>query len=158
MTAAQPFPRTPLLAGDDPEARRAEIRACFHATCDRYESLFETLADDEAYTVRPITLRHPLIFYHGHTATFFVNKLVLAGLLVIASPYTRLEEHAPREEWLGGYKRHGENFTTLDGLKALLGAHFRLVQGPLDVPFVIRETRRKFQHTLSQVTVWERLA
>jgi len=25
------------------------------------------------------------------------------------------------------------------------------------VPFVIRETRRKFQHTLSEVTIWERL-
>ncbi len=27
---------------------------------------------------------------------------------------------------------------------------------PKDVPFVIRETARKFQHTLSQVSVWER--
>ncbi|XP_014680617.1 PREDICTED: uncharacterized protein LOC106820625, partial [Priapulus caudatus] len=24
---------------------------------------------------------HPLIFYLGHTATFFVNKLVLAGII-----------------------------------------------------------------------------
>jgi len=80
------------------------------------------------------------------------------GLLLIASPYTWLTEHTPREEWLGGFKRDGENVTTLDGLKAVLGAHFRLIEGPLEVPFVIRETRRKFQHSLSEVTVWERLA
>ena len=75
------FPRTPLLAGTDIEAKRAEIRHYFHATCDRYESLFETLASDEAYYKKSISLRHPLIFYLGHTATFFINKFVLAGLI-----------------------------------------------------------------------------
>jgi len=43
-------------------------------------------------------------------------------------------------------------------LKEMLGGHFRLLQAPLDVPFVIRETRRKFQHSVSQVTLWERIA
>ena len=46
--------------------------------------------------------------------------------------------------------------TTLDGLKALLSPWFRLIGDPVDVPFVIRETRRKHQHTLSEMTVWER--
>jgi putative 4-mercaptohistidine N1-methyltranferase len=85
------------------------------------------------------------------------QRLNVGGLLLIASPYTWLQEHTNREEWIGGFKRDGENFTTLDGLKACLSKHFRLVQGPLDTPFVIRETRRKFQHTLSEVTLWERL-
>jgi len=52
----------------------------------------------------------------------------------------------------------GRPVTTLDGLEAILGRHFRLVGAPLAVPFVIRETRRKFQHTLSEATVWERMA
>jgi len=78
------------------------------------------------------------------------------GLLVITSPYTWLEEHTAREEWIGGFKKDGENFTTLDGLKAILGQHFRLLGEPRAVPFVIRETRRKFQHTLAEATVWER--
>jgi putative 4-mercaptohistidine N1-methyltranferase len=85
-------------------------------------------------------------------------RLNPGGLLMIASPYTWLEEHTRREEWVGGFKKDGENFTTLDGLKALLSPHFRLVEGPLEVPFVIRETRRKFQHSLSEVTLWERIA
>lgn len=78
------------------------------------------------------------------------------GLLIIASPYTWLEEHTPKEEWLGGFKKDGENHSTLDGLRECLGEHFRMMGEPRKVPFVIRETRHKFQHTLSEVTVWER--
>jgi len=85
------------------------------------------------------------------------ERLNPGGILLIASPYTWLEEHTPREEWIGGFKQAGENVSTLDGLKAELGEHFRLVRGPLEVPFVIRETRRKFQHTISEVTVWEKV-
>ncbi|MDP2788319.1 MAG: 5-histidylcysteine sulfoxide synthase [Pseudomonadota bacterium] len=84
------------------------------------------------------------------------ERINLGGLLLLATPCTWLEEHTPRAEWIGGFKQDGENFTTLDGLKAALGAHFRHIVGPLDVPFVLRETRRKFQHTVSEVTVWER--
>jgi putative 4-mercaptohistidine N1-methyltranferase len=86
------------------------------------------------------------------------ERLNSGGTLMITSPYTWLEEHTPREEWIGGFKQAGENFTTLDGLKAILSAHFRLIEGPIEVPFIIRETRRKFQHTLSEVTIWERIA
>ena len=86
------------------------------------------------------------------------ERLNPGGLLVIASPYTWLEEHTARAEWIGGFKKDGENQTTLDGLKALLGQHFRLLGEPVSLPFVIRETRRKFQHSLSEVTIWERKA
>ncbi len=80
-----------------------------------------------------------------------------SGLLMLTSPYTWLPEHTKREEWIGGFKKDGENFTTFDGLKAMLSEHFRLVGEPQAVAFVIRETKRKFQHTLSEVTVWERI-
>lgn len=79
------------------------------------------------------------------------------GLLVITSPYTWLEEHTPRSEWIGGFKLDGENRSTFDGLQAILGRQFQLIGAPRSVPFVIRETKRKFQHTLSEVTIWERL-
>ncbi|MDO9205723.1 MAG: 5-histidylcysteine sulfoxide synthase [Methylotenera sp.] len=85
------------------------------------------------------------------------ERLNIGGILLIASPYTWLEEHTRREEWIGGFKQSAENFTTLDGLKEQLGQHFRLIAAPVDVPFVIRETRRKFQHSLSEVTLWERI-
>ncbi|MCG6932477.1 MAG: 5-histidylcysteine sulfoxide synthase [Gallionella sp.] len=86
------------------------------------------------------------------------ERLNPGGVLLIASPYTWLEEHTSREEWIGGFKKNGENFTTLDGLKELLEPRFRLLEPPQEVPFVIRETRHKFQHSLSEVTLWERIA
>lgn len=58
---------------------------------------------------------------------------------------------------LGGFKKNGENFTTLDDLSSILGAHFERIGEPREVPFVIRETRRKFQHSLSEVTLWRRV-
>jgi 5-histidylcysteine sulfoxide synthase/putative 4-mercaptohistidine N1-methyltranferase len=82
------------------------------------------------------------------------ERLNPSGILIIASPYTWLEEHTPKEEWLGGFKRDGESVTTLDGLHEVLDAHFELIRGPEEIPFVIRETRRKFQHSLSEVTCW----
>ncbi len=85
------------------------------------------------------------------------ERLNMGGILLIASPYTWLEEHTKSAEWIGGFKKNAENFTTLDGLKEQLSPHFRLIGAPRDVPFVIRETKRKFQHSVSEVTLWERI-
>lgn len=80
------------------------------------------------------------------------------GLLVLTSPYTWLEEYTEKARWLGGYRKDGEPVFTFEGLKELLSPHFGLIAEPGDVPFVLRETRRKFQHTLSEMTIWERRA
>ncbi|ASJ71573.1 5-histidylcysteine sulfoxide synthase [Granulosicoccus antarcticus] len=80
------------------------------------------------------------------------------GLLVITSPYTWLEEFTEKEKWLGGFKAQtGENYSTLDGLRDALAPEFRQLGQETDVPFVIRETRRKYQHSLAQLTVWEKI-
>ena len=84
------------------------------------------------------------------------KRIVPGGLLVLTSPYTWLEEHTPKQQWLGGFKRDGERYTTLDALHAHLQRDFVPVGAPRDVPFVIRETARKFQHTVAQLTCWER--
>jgi hypothetical protein len=78
------------------------------------------------------------------------------GILVLSSPYTWLEDFTPKENWLGGVRENGEALTTLQALQRLLAADFDLVDEPQDKPFVIRETARKFQHTLAQVTVWRK--
>ncbi len=84
------------------------------------------------------------------------TRIVPGGLLLIASPYTWLEEHTPHAAWLGGIKKDGESYTTMDGLQDQLSAHFEMVGEPRDVPFVIRETKRKFQHTVSELSIWRR--
>lgn len=84
------------------------------------------------------------------------ERINSGGILLISSPYTWLEEHTDKENWVGGRKVDGENVSTLDGLKVILADHFDLIEGPHSVPFVIRETSRKFQHTLSEATIWRR--
>jgi putative 4-mercaptohistidine N1-methyltranferase len=85
------------------------------------------------------------------------HRVVSGGLLVISSPYTLLTEYTPRENWVGGYLENGQARTVLQGMQDVLGSGFKLIETPVNVPFVIRETARKFQHSLAQMTVWERL-
>ncbi len=84
------------------------------------------------------------------------RRLNVGGILMLTSPYTWLNEHTPRSEWIGGFKQNAEKFTTLDGLKVLLAPHFEMIDTPRHVEFVIRETQRKFQHSVSEVTLWRR--
>jgi putative 4-mercaptohistidine N1-methyltranferase len=85
-----------------------------------------------------------------------VTRLNSGGLLVLTSPYTWLEEYTTKENWLGGKKVNGENFTTFDGLKECLGDTCDLIAKPENIPFVIRETKRKHQLTVSQMTIWRK--
>jgi len=87
--------------------------------------------------------------------TLIKDRIRSGGLLVITSPYTWLEEFTPRDKWLGGFKtQSGENSTTLEGIRDALQPEFQAVGETVDVPFVIRETKRKFQHTVAELSVW----
>ena len=78
------------------------------------------------------------------------------GLLVLTSPYTWLEEYTQKAKWLGGRREHGEPLFTFDGLTRALAGAFDLVHRQ-DLPFVIRETARKHQHSIAEMTVWRRM-
>ena len=83
------------------------------------------------------------------------ERLNEGGILILTSPYTWQEESTPKEKWIGGYKKDGENVSTLDGLQEILGGDFELLDTK-DVPFVIQETARKHQHTIAQMTIWKK--
>jgi 5-histidylcysteine sulfoxide synthase/putative 4-mercaptohistidine N1-methyltranferase len=83
------------------------------------------------------------------------HRLVEGGMLILTSPYTWQEESTPKEKWIGGYKRDGEAVSTLQGLKEMLGGDFVLIATE-DVPFVIQETARKHQHSIAQMSVWQK--
>jgi putative 4-mercaptohistidine N1-methyltranferase len=84
------------------------------------------------------------------------ERINTGGFLVLTSPYTWLEEYTQKKFWIGGYvDENGREVSTLDGLTKLLEANFELIAVE-DVPFVIRETARKFQHTISQMSVWKK--
>ena len=72
------------------------------------------------------------------------------GWLVLTSPYTWLEEYTPREKWLDG-----EGRGTLAALQERLAADFEL-QRTFDLPFLIREHRRKYQWSVAEASVWQR--
>ena len=71
----------PTLLGNDSEVKRQEIKTYFQKTYKLYESLFSLVSDEKAYFQKADPLRHPIIFYYGHTATFFINKLKLAKII-----------------------------------------------------------------------------
>ncbi len=71
--------KTILIQGH-PNLRQA-IKDYFLQTYAVYEKLFELLKVDAAYYIRAEPLRHPLIFYFGHTATVYVNKLIDHGII-----------------------------------------------------------------------------
>lgn len=78
------------------------------------------------------------------------------GILVIASTYDWLATLTGKENWLGGFKIDGENVTTLDTLERILGPNFTRLNDPMEIQSVLRKTKRTYQHTIAQVTVWEK--
>jgi len=84
------------------------------------------------------------------------NRLNKDAILILTSPYTWLEEYTKKENWIGGYQdKNGNDISTLDGLKEVLKDDFELIN-TTDVAFVIKETSRKYQHTISQLSVWKK--
>jgi putative 4-mercaptohistidine N1-methyltranferase len=73
------------------------------------------------------------------------------GWLVMTSPYTWLEEFTAREKWLDGGGRG-----TLSALKERLAPAFELRRA-FDLPFLIREHRRKYQWSVAEASVWRRV-
>ena len=84
------------------------------------------------------------------------ERLNADGILVITSPYTWQESSTEKEFWLGGkVDENGNELKTIDALKNRLSEKFELIHLQ-DLEFVIKETARKYQHTISQVSVWKK--
>ncbi|KAF0094737.1 MAG: type 11 methyltransferase [Puniceicoccaceae bacterium 5H] len=74
------------------------------------------------------------------------------GQLVITTPNTWLESFTAKEYWLGATPETGE---PLEALQEALAPHFELVETK-DLPFIIREHRRKYQWSVAQASIWRR--
>ena len=88
------------------------------------------------------------------------HRLTPGGILFVCSPYTWLPEFTEPERWLGGYYDTQKNpVLTRDRLTEVLSELIpKEVKAPFssDIPFVIRETARKYQHSISNVSVWQK--
>ncbi len=60
---------------------KEQILEYFENSYNINESLFTTLASEDAFYKCPDRLRLPLIFYYTHTAVVYWNKMMLAGLV-----------------------------------------------------------------------------
>ena len=74
------------------------------------------------------------------------------GQLVVTTPNTWLESFTAREYWLGGTPETGE---PLEALEKALAPVFKL-EASWDMPFLIREHRRKYQWSVAQASRWIR--
>ncbi len=79
----------------------------------------------------------------------FPSLVKPGGTLILTTPCTWLEEFTPSVNWPQG--------STLDWLKAALSPAFTL-ESEKDLPFLIRETARKFQWSVALGTRWRRRA
>ena len=71
------------------------------------------------------------------------------GQLLLATPFTWLEEYTPRNEWLGS----GDS---REKIQEILSPWFQL-EYETNLPFLIREHRRKYQYSVSWGTRWRRI-
>lgn len=79
---------TSLPPPDLSRCTRQEALDYFENTWALTEVLFAALQGEGAFYGPPYhQLRHPLVFYYAHPATFYVNKLRLAGLLAPMHEY-----------------------------------------------------------------------
>jgi len=76
------------------------------------------------------------------------------GVLVLNSPFTWMPEHTDPAEWIGGREDSGDSTTEL---KAILAPDFELID-ECSMPFLIRETERKYQLTVAHSGKWRRRA
>ncbi len=131
-----------------------------------YEKVKDRVAflQGDACNLKPQFVDYNLVFAGNlidrlYDPGMFLNdiqqRILPGGLLVLTSPYTWLEEYTDKSNWLGGIKVNGENFSTLDALKEKLADGFEF-QEAVDVPFVIRETARKYQHSVAQMSIWRK--
>lgn len=73
--------KTVDLRSGSPEEKRQEIRDYFLKTWAIDELLYTQLKSDDVFYMRGDPLRHIILFYLGHTAVFFINKLYLAKII-----------------------------------------------------------------------------
>jgi len=108
-----------------------------------------------------------------------VGKFIIpGGFLILLSPYTWLQDYTPKDKWLGGKYVNGERVFTIHSLEEALAPWFEPYQvtnegsgyddplygyfekgtsrNTITIPFCLRETRRRFQFTYSEMSVWKR--
>ena len=78
------------------------------------------------------------------------------ALLVISSSYDWNEEITPKEFWIGGVKKNGENYHSKEALKDLLEDRFELIEEGKIIPCVVQNDSKNFIYKNIEVNVWQK--
>jgi len=78
------------------------------------------------------------------------------GTLVLISPYSWLQEYTPRDKWIG-WRPDSPELDSFGGVKEVLERSGFQLKNRTNLPFVMREHRRKYQLGISECTVWQRV-
>ncbi|MFP6900177.1 MAG: putative 4-mercaptohistidine N1-methyltransferase [Opitutales bacterium] len=132
-----------LVARVDDEVDRGRVRFVLGDAC----SLPEDLGSFDVVHAANLLCRLP-------DPRLLVARLpdlvVPGGQLLLATPFTWLEEFTSMGKWIGGVKE--DSFHVLN---SLLSSSFQL-EKKLNLPFLIREHERKFQYGVSLGMLWRR--
>ncbi|MEB3196586.1 MAG: 5-histidylcysteine sulfoxide synthase [Candidatus Sericytochromatia bacterium] len=120
----------PLL--DLAKANREAVQAYFDNTWTLTEVLFSALADEEAFYRPPAHgLRHPMVFYLGHPACLYVNKLRVAGILdaPVNAELERLFETGVDEMSWDNMSKNDESWPAVEAVMAYRREVYGVVSG-----------------------------
>lgn len=78
------------------------------------------------------------------------------GVVLLVTPFSWLEEHTPKDKWLGGFTcpETGEPVSSKDRLRVEMEARGFTKIHEEQVPLLIREHQRKYQYIVSEATGW----
>eukprot|EP01134_Creolimax_fragrantissima_P007690 CFRG7690T1 len=140
---------TPCIATVDPSIDRSRVTFQHGDACNLSEELGQFSAVLAANLV--CRLPNPRKFLRR-----LPSLVAQGGVVVIASPYTFLEEFTPKKQWLGGYHgADGKPVWGCDTIRDELAEHFDLIN-EMEHPFFIRETAHKNQWSVSHTLVFRR--
>lgn len=63
--------------------KKQDIINYLHSAWTTEDTLFKSIKENKTFYLNPDSLRNPLIFYLGHSAVFYINKLLIVSLLDI---------------------------------------------------------------------------
>jgi 5-histidylcysteine sulfoxide synthase/putative 4-mercaptohistidine N1-methyltranferase len=128
--ASRPLHSLPQL---NLQAGRAAVLAYFENTWALTECLFAGLTSEAAFLVRPYhKTRHPLIFYYTHPVCFYVNKLLVSGLIdePVNPAFELLFETGVDEmNWDDLHEGKDDIWPSLEAVKAYRQQVYDLVKG-----------------------------
>jgi 5-histidylcysteine sulfoxide synthase/putative 4-mercaptohistidine N1-methyltranferase len=133
---------TPLVARVDGSIERSRLRFAQGDACD----LPKDMQGYDAVLLANVLCRLPdprACLQRMQGAHALVKP---GGILVMTTPLSWLEEYTPKSRWLKG----------IADIQAVL-SQFELLHQE-EIPFMIREHRRKYEYIVTQATVWKRRA